>query len=87
MHTAQSIINDLKAGKVQPLYFLMGEEPFFIDQVSTYFETALLPEAARGFDQTVVYGKDTTIDMLVSNAKRYPMISDRQLILSKKLKI
>ena len=40
MHTAQSIINDLKAGKVQSLYFLMGEEPFFIDQVSTYFETA-----------------------------------------------
>jgi DNA polymerase-3 subunit delta len=83
MHTAQSIINDLKAGKVQSLYFLMGEEPFFIDQVSTYFETALLPEAARGFDQTVVYGKDTTIDMLVSNAKRYPMISDRQLIIVK----
>lgn len=83
MHTAQSIINDLKSGKVQSLYFLMGEEPFFIDQVSTYFETALLPEAARGFDQTVVYGKDTTIDMLVSNAKRYPMISDRQLIIVK----
>lgn len=83
MHSAESIINELKAGNIRPLYFLMGEEPFFIDQISSYFESKLLPETARGFDQTVVYGKDSSIESIVSAAKRFPMVSDRQLIIVK----
>lgn len=83
MHTVQSIINDLKSGNISPIYFLMGEEPYFIDQISNFFESSLLPESSRGFDQTVVYGKDINIDTLISNAKRFPMISDRQLIIVK----
>ena len=47
MHTAQTIINDLKSGKVAQLYFLMGEEPFFIDEISSFFESSLLAESAR----------------------------------------
>lgn len=83
MYTHHSIINAIKAGTMSPLYFLMGDEPFFIDQISTAFETFALPEEARGFDQTIVYGKDVTIDSLVSMAKRYPMIGQKQLIIVK----
>ena len=83
MHTAQTIINDLKSGKVAQLYFLMGEEPFFIDEISSFFESSLLAESARGFDQTLVYGKETSVDALVSTAKRFPMVADRQLIIVK----
>ena len=83
MHTAQTIINDLKSGKVAQLYFLMGEEPFFIDEISSFFESSLLAESARGFDQTLIYGKDTSVDALISTAKRFPMVADRQLIIVK----
>lgn len=68
---------------MSPIYFLMGDEPFFIDQISDAFENYALPEEAKGFDQTVVYGKDTTIDELISSAKRYPMIGQLQLIIIK----
>ena len=73
MHTVQSILNEIKSGKISPIYFLMGEESFFIDQISTFIETSLFEEAQRGFDQTVIYGKDTSIDAIVSSAKRFPM--------------
>jgi DNA polymerase-3 subunit delta len=72
MHTVQSILNEIKAGDIRPLYFLMGEEAFFIDQISTFIETSVLDETQRGFDQTTIYGKDTSIDAIVSSAKRFP---------------
>jgi len=83
MHTVQSIINDVKSGKISPIYFLMGDEPYFIDQISTFFESNIIPESSRGFDQTIIYGKDTSIEILVSMAKRFPMVSDFQLIIIK----
>jgi len=83
MHTVQSIINAISSGSMVPIYFLMGDEPFFIDQISQAFETHALPEEAKGFDQTVVYGKDTSIDDLISSAKRFPMIGQTQLIVVK----
>lgn len=61
----------------------MGEEPFFIDQITDAFETHALPEEAKGFDQSIVYGKDITVDTLISSAKRYPMIAKKQLIIVK----
>ena len=83
MHTVQSILNEIKAGDIRPLYFLMGEEAFFIDQISTFIETSVLDETQRGFDQTVLYGKDTSIDAIVSSAKRFPMLAARQVIVVK----
>ena len=83
MHTVQSILNEIKSGKISPIYFLMGEESFFIDQISTFIETSLLEEGQRGFDQTVIYGKDTSIDAIVSSAKRFPMMASRQVIIVK----
>ena len=61
----------------------MGDEPFFIDQISDAFETQALPEEAKGFDQSIVYGKDITVETLMSSAKRYPMVGQTQLIIVK----
>lgn len=77
------IINDIKKNQVKPLYFLMGEEPFFIDQFSDFIEDNLLSEADRGFDQMVLYGRDVSIDDIISYAKRYPMMAPKQLIIVK----
>ena len=83
MDKVKSIINDLKNGQIQPLYLLTGEEPFFIDFVSDYIEKTLLPEDQKAFNQMVLYGQDVSIDDIVSNAKRFPMMADRQLVIIK----
>ena len=81
--TASDIIKDLKNRKYKPLYLLHGEEPYFIDMVSNYAEHKLLPEAERGFNQTVFYGKDTDIMAVLNAAKRYPMMAEYQVVLVK----
>jgi len=81
--TAPDIIKDLKNRKYKPLYLLHGEEPYFIDMVSNYAEHKLLPEAERGFNQTVFYGKDTDIMAVLNAAKRYPMMAEYQVVLVK----
>ena len=83
MHTVKTIINSITSGTLSPIYFLMGDEPFFIDQISDAFETQALPEEAKGFDQSIVYGKDITVETLMSSAKRYPMVGQTQLIIVK----
>lgn len=81
--TAAEILKDLKNRKFKPLYLLHGEEPYFIDLVSSYVEHHVLPEHERGFNQTVVYGKDTDIMTVLNAAKRYPMMADYQVVLVK----
>jgi DNA polymerase-3 subunit delta len=81
--TADDILKDLKNRKYKPLYLLHGEEPYFIDQVSNFAEHQLLPEAEKGFNQTVLYGKDTDIMTVLNAAKRYPMMADYQVVLVK----
>jgi DNA polymerase-3 subunit delta len=81
--TAPEIIKDLKARKFKPLYLLHGEEPYFIDLVSNYIEHKVLSDAEKGFNQTVLYGKDTDIMTAINAAKRYPMMSDYQVVMVK----
>lgn len=81
--TAPEILKDLKNRNYKPLYLLHGEEPYFIDQISNYVEHELLPEAEKGFNQTVMYGKDTDVMMVLNAAKRYPMMADYQVVLVK----
>jgi DNA polymerase-3 subunit delta len=81
--TADDILKDLKNRKYKPLYLLHGEEPYFIDQVSNFVEGELLPEAERGFNQTVLYGKDTEVMTVLNAAKRYPMMAEYQVVLVK----
>lgn len=81
--SAVEIIKDLKAKKFKPLYLLQGEEPYFIDQVVDYIEHNVLSDGERGFNQTVLYGKDTDMATILTAAKRYPMMSDYQVIIVK----
>ena len=81
--TAEDIIKDLKAKKFKPVYLLHGEEPYYIDQVIDYMEANVLTEMEKGFNQTVLYGKDTDMATILNAAKRYPMMSDYQLIIVK----
>lgn len=77
------IVNDIKAGNIKPIYFLMGEEPYYIDKLSDYIEANILSEEEKGFNQTVLYGRDVTIEDIVSTAKRYPMMAERQVVIVK----
>jgi DNA polymerase-3 subunit delta len=83
MSDLNNILADLKKKKYAPIYFLHGDEPFFIDQISKYIEDNVLNEAEKGFNQTVMYGKETSIPEIVENAKRFPMMSEHQVIIVK----
>ncbi|WP_395044384.1 DNA polymerase III subunit delta [Flavobacterium sp.] len=83
MDEVVKIINDIKSGNIKPIYFFMGEEPYYIDKLSEYIENNILSEEEKGFNQTVLYGRDVTIDDIVGTAKRYPMMSERQVVIVK----
>ena len=83
MDEVVKIINDIKAGNVKPIYFLMGEEPYYIDKLSEYIEDNILTEDEKAFNQTVLYGRDASIEDIASTAKRYPMMAERQVVIVK----
>lgn len=83
MEEAIQIVNEIKEGKIKPIYFLFGEEAFFIDKISSYIADKVLTEEEKGFNQMVLYGKDVSVDDIVSNAKRFPMMADRQVVIVK----
>ena len=61
----------------------MGEEPYYIDKISDFIEQNILSEEEKGFNQMVLYGRDVTIEDIVANAKRYPMMAERQVLIIK----
>ncbi|MEY3343419.1 MAG: polymerase subunit delta [Bacteroidota bacterium] len=79
--TFESIVKDVKARKFQPIYFLYGEEPYFIDTVDQLLEKSVLDETEKGFNQTIVYGRDTDLTTVISMAQRYPMMSEYQVVM------
>lgn len=81
--TAESILSDLKKNKYAPVYFLQGEEPYFIDLISDYIEANALNESEKGFNQVVMYGKDAEVNKILTNARRYPMMAERQVVIVK----
>ncbi len=83
MDEVVKIINDIKNGNIKPIYFLMGEEPYYIDKLTEYIEENVLQEHERDFNQTILYGRDVTIEDIVGNAKRYPMMADKQVVIVK----
>ena len=80
MDEVVKIINDIKSGNIKPIYFLMGEEPYYIDKLTEFIEQNVLQEHERDFNQTILYGRDVTIEDVVGNAKRYPMMADKQVV-------
>ncbi|MCH4823518.1 DNA polymerase III subunit delta [Gramella lutea] len=83
MDEARSIVTDIQKGNIKPIYFLMGEEPYYIDRISDFIAENVLSDEERGFNQMVIYGRDTNIDDIVSNAKRYPMMAEKQVVIVK----
>ncbi len=83
MDEVKQLVTDIKNGNLKPIYFLMGEEPYYIDKISDYIEANILAEEEKGFNQMVLYGRDVSIDDIVGNAKRYPMMAERQVVIIK----
>lgn len=79
----KDIMADLKAGKYAPVYYLMGEESYYIDRIADYIaDNALKPEE-RDFNQTILFGSDVTASAIVDAARRYPMMAERQVVIVK----
>ena len=83
MDDVKQLVAAIKKGDLKPIYFLMGEEAYYIDKISDFIEENVLDEAEKGFNQMVLYGRDVAIDDIVSNAKRYPMMAERQVVIVK----
>lgn len=83
MSSAKKILDDWKKGRFQPVYWLEGEEPYFIDKVSDYAEHRILPPEEASFNLSVFYGKDASWADVVNAARRYPMFAERQVVLLK----
>ena len=81
--TYHEIVKEIKGGTFRPIYFLMGDEPYFIDSITHLIEKTALPEDQQSFNQTVLYGNDTDIQTIMGEAKRYPMMADRVVIIVK----
>ena len=83
MSTFSEIKNDIKLKKLSPVYLLMGEEEYFIDKITNLFIQNILSDVEKEFNLNVLYGKDTSVDQIVSICKKYPLMSSYQIVLIK----
>ena len=83
MDEVKQLVADIRNGNLKPIYFLMGEEAYYIDKISDFIEDNVLDEAEKGFNQMVLYGRDVSVDDIVANAKRFPMMAERQVVIVK----
>lgn len=79
--TFEEILSNLQKKIYHPIYFLMGEETYFIDKISDYISDNVLTDAEKGFNQTILYGKDVEPHTIIANARRFPMMSNYQVII------
>ena len=78
-----SIVSKINNKVYNPVYFLMGEETYYIDMINDLLEDNVLNEEEKSFNQTILYGKDTNIDEIICVCKRFPMRSKFQLVIIK----
>ena len=83
MSSINQLFSEIKENKLAPIYFLMGEETYYIDLISDYIEAHVLTDQEKGFNQVILYGKDVSVQDIISHAKRYPMMADRQVVIVK----
>ena len=83
MSDVTKIVSDIKNGDFKPVYFLMGEEPYYIDKISEFIENNVLTEEEKGFNQMVLYGRDVAVEEISDTAKRFPMMAERQVVIVK----
>ena len=81
--TYESVMHDLQQRKFRPVYYLMGDEPYYIDKISDWIAENVLQPEGRDFDQTVLFGSDVNASQIVDAAKRYPMMSEYQVLIVK----
>lgn len=82
-YTYESIMSELKGGTYRPVYYLMGEEGYFTDRITDYIIENALNEVERDFNLTVFYGLETDMDAVVTAARRFPMMAERQVVVVK----
>lgn len=80
---AKKILDKLKSRKYDPVYVLQGEETYYIDLISNYIESSILTDAEKSFNQVIVYGKDVTVNAILTHARRFPMMAERQVVIVK----
>lgn len=83
MVTFEQIVTEIKAKKYRPVYLFMGDEPYYIDELTNMLTNTVLPEDERDFNQTIVYGMETDVTSVITMARSYPMMSEYQLIVIK----
>ena len=76
----ETLRKEIEAGEFQPVYILMGEEPFYPERLCALITDRALQPHEQDFNQTVLYGADTSVDEIISNCERYPMMSERVLV-------
>jgi DNA polymerase III subunit delta len=81
--TYEEIISDLKNRIFKPVYFLAGEEPYYIDLITEYIQEKVLPEAEKAFNQIILYGDDTNMAAIIDTARRFPMMASHQVLIIK----
>lgn len=77
----EQVFKELQKNQYAPLYFLQGEEPFYIDRIADFIEQHVLPEDQKSFNQVVMYGKDVDVNTVITHARRFPMMADRQVVI------
>ena len=81
--TYESVMSELKARQFKPLYYLMGDEPYYIDKICDWIAENVLQPEERDFNQTILFGSDVNAAQVVDLAKRYPMMAERQVVIVK----
>ncbi len=83
MEQVKQLISDITNNNIKPVYFLAGEEPYYIDKITDFIAENVLPEHEREFNQLVLYGHDVSVAEIINQAKRFPMMAERQVVIVK----
>ncbi|HNP17674.1 MAG TPA: DNA polymerase III subunit delta [Fulvivirga sp.] len=79
----EQLLSELKQKKFAPVYFLQGDETYYIDLIADYIENNILNETEKSFNQTIIYGRDANISTILNHARRFPMMAERQVVMVK----
>ena len=79
--THEDIVRAVRAGKIAPIYYLMGDEPYYIDKVSDFIVDSVLKPDEKDFNLDIVYGADVTLNQVIELARAYPMMAGRRVVL------
>lgn len=79
--TYEDIVRAVKSGRYSPIYYLMGDESYYIDRISDYIVNTVLKEEEKDFNLNLLYGLETSVDQIINLAREYPMMSEHRVVL------